>query len=128
MVWNSKNNEVASDGNIYYTAENGIRYSLKDGKATVVRQSTTISGDIVIPSNITYKGTTYSVTSIGSYAFQDCSSLTSIEIPSSVTYIGNRAFYNCSSLTIYCEAESQSSGWDSWWNYSSRPVVWGYKE
>ncbi len=39
-----------------------------------------------------------SVTSIGSYAFRNCSSLTSIEIPSSVTSIGSFAFYGCSSL------------------------------
>ena len=40
-----------------------------------------------------------SVTSIGAYAFQYCSSLTSINIPSSVTSIGWAAFYDCSSLT-----------------------------
>ena len=40
-----------------------------------------------------------SVTSIGNYAFEDCSSLTSIEIPNSVTSIGNYAFRDCSSLT-----------------------------
>ena len=37
--------------------------------------------------------------SIGKYAFYDCTSLTSIEIPSSVTSIGSSAFYNCSKLT-----------------------------
>ena len=40
-----------------------------------------------------------SVTTIGDYAFEDCSSLTSVTIGNSVTSIGDGAFYNCSSLT-----------------------------
>ena len=40
-----------------------------------------------------------SVTNIGEYAFYDCSGLTSITIPNSVTSIGFRVFYNCSGLT-----------------------------
>ena len=39
-----------------------------------------------------------SVTSIGSYAFAYCTSLSSIEVPLGVTSIGNNAFYGCSSL------------------------------
>ena len=65
------------------------------------------------------------VTTIGIRAFEDCSSLTIVVIPNSVTTIGSSAFYNCNSLTIYCEADSKPEGWDSWWNYSNRPVVWG---
>ena len=67
------------------------------------------------------------VTSIGSYAFSGCSSLTSIEIPSSVTSIGSYAFSGCSSLTIYCEVSSKPSGWNTDWNYFNCPVVWNYK-
>lgn len=39
------------------------------------------------------------VTSIGNYAFQNCSGLTNIVIPDSVTSIGGSTFYKCSSLT-----------------------------
>ena len=41
------------------------------------------------------KGTT----TIGNDAFNNCRSLTSINIPEGVSSIGNNAFYNCSSLT-----------------------------
>ena len=39
------------------------------------------------------------LTSIGVYAFYNCSGLTSITLPSSLTSIGNYAFYYCESLT-----------------------------
>lgn len=40
-----------------------------------------------------------SVTSIGDYAFKNCSALKNIEIPDGVTSIGKSAFYNCVALT-----------------------------
>ena len=57
-----------------------------------------VSGDVVIPSTVTYNGTTYSVTSIGRSAFSFCRSLTSVTIPNSVTTIGIDAFYWCRNL------------------------------
>ena len=40
-----------------------------------------------------------SVTSIGNYAFYDCTGLTSVTIPNSVISLGNYAFHNCTGLT-----------------------------
>ena len=57
------------------------------------------SGNIVIPSSVTYNSVTYSVTSIGNGAFWDCTGLTSVTIPNSVTSIGEWAFENCTGLT-----------------------------
>ena len=125
VVWNCKNNDVADDC-YSYTEIEGVRYSLKASVATVVKQSKNIT-IANIPSSITYKGTTYAVTGIGDGAFDNCFSLEAIIIPTSVTSIGEDAFYDCNLLTIYCEAESKASGWDSNWNYSNRPVVWNYK-
>ena len=42
---------------------------------------------------VSFNGVDYTVTSIGNRAFEECRSLTSVNIPDSVTSIGNRAFY-----------------------------------
>ena len=56
------------------------------------------TGDIIIPSTVTYKSKTLTVTKIGDNAFRYCSELTSIEIPSSVTRMGGWAFNDCTGL------------------------------
>ena len=96
VVWDCLNNDVADDGYIHVVVED-IRYALKDNVAMVARNA--CSGDIVIPASVEYKGKQYPVTSIGSSAFSECSSLTSITIPSSVTSIDYSAFEDCNSLT-----------------------------
>ena len=56
------------------------------------------SGEVVIPSTVTYEEEEYSVTSIGGSAFYDCDALTSITLPEGLTSIGDYAFYNCYKL------------------------------
>ena len=142
--WNNSNRPVVWGYN-NITTNADYDYVIHDGKAGLTKYKGAAT-EIVIPATIDgypvirfveiFKGNTSiqsvvipdSVESIGGYAFYGCSSLTSIVIPDSVESIGYQAFYNCSKLTIYCEASSKPSGWNSYWNNSNCPVVWGYKE
>ena len=74
----------------------GIYYSIfYNERAEVTYGEEKYSGEVIIPSSITVEGQEYPVASIGSFAFQNCSSLTSVTIPNSVTSIGGSAFAYC---------------------------------
>ena len=81
---------------------NGICYNVNGTQATVTYYRTGVysfySGDVVIPEEVTYSGTTYTITAIGESAFYK-SQVTSISIPNTVTSISSRAFYQCYKLT-----------------------------
>ena len=77
----------------------GIFYNVSGNEATVTSGASKYIGDVGIPETVTYKDTTYSVTSIGESAFGDCGGLTSVAIGNSVKSIGDRAFSGCSGLT-----------------------------
>lgn len=66
------------------------------------------TGDVTIPSTVTYDGTTYNVTAIGYGAFWGCRNLTSVTIPNSVTSIGELAFgsTNLTSITLPSDVTS----------------------
>lgn len=68
----------------------------KDG--LVVASGEDTKGKVAIPSEHEFEGNMYSVKEIGSFAFDRCEDLESIEVPSSVTKIGRCAFYGCTSL------------------------------
>lgn len=73
-----------------------LTYALNAGNTSYsVTTGSCTAGAVSIPS--TYNG--LPVTSIGQSAFINCTSLTSITIPSSVTSIGDSAFSGCTSLT-----------------------------
>ena len=93
--------EVANSGKtIYYNYfNNNTELEVTFRGSSFDEYADEYSGDVVIPQTVTYNGKTYNVTSIGEYAFYDCSNLTSITIPNSVTSIGNVAFSRCSGLT-----------------------------
>ena len=75
----------------------GIYYNLisKGKQAEVTSNINRYVGDIVIPSDFTYEGTTYSVTSIGKQAFFECYGVSSLTLPNSINSIGKSAFYKC---------------------------------
>jgi len=73
--------EVTYKGDYYYTDNN--RYT----------------GEVTIPKTVTEDGVTFAVTSIGDYAFWQCSGMTGLTIASSVTSIGDDALYGCVGLT-----------------------------
>ncbi len=114
---------AAADGSIS-VIDNGIEYAIVySGQnanavaeyARVVRPSSNFNGIANITSSVIgeYQWREYvdghyvyhtkqliaPVTSIDSYAFNRCNSLTSVTIPSSITEIGRYAFSNCNSLT-----------------------------
>ena len=87
-----------------YTVSNG-KASVGGGTSSTPAVSTSTSGAITMPSKLGG----YSVTSIGKYAFFNCTSLTSVTIPDSVTSIGSSAFYRCSGLSSVTIPDSVAS-------------------
>ena len=94
-----------------------LNYALNSDKKSysVIGMGTATGTDIVIAP--VYEK--LPVTSIGEYAFRNCSSLISITIPNSVTSIGRGAFSDCSSLTSITIPNSVTSIGDRAFSYCS---------
>ena len=124
VVWDCKNNDVDNNG-FKYVIKDGIKFKLKNNRATVVRQIPSTSGMVVIPPRFNV-GVPYEVVEIGDFAFKDCKRLTGVVIPVTVTNIGRDMFVGCDNATVYCEHGSEQS---AYWGdaFNDRPVVWGYK-
>ena len=75
-----------------------IQYRLiPKGVAEIIASDVRFDEEISIPAAIEYEGITYQVTSIADNAFKQ-SRLKSINLPNTITSIGEYAFYNCSRL------------------------------
>jgi hypothetical protein len=75
----------------------GIKYYLENGKATIMAQPTTLSGDIVIPEKVTYNNVDYTVSSMTAAAFKE-TDVKTITLPNSITSLGDDCFRFCSNL------------------------------
>ena len=58
------------------------------------------SGDVTIPSTVSYNEKTFNVVSVGTEAFAKCEELLSISMGNNISRIGDRAFYGCSSFKV----------------------------
>lgn len=97
-------NSVTTIGNSVFSDCSSLTRITVDANNTVYDSRNNCNAIIKTSSNELIQGCVNtiipnSVTSIGNYAFQNCSNLNSINIPSSITSIGNYAFEHCSSLT-----------------------------
>lgn len=126
-----------------YTYSEGLQFKLNSAGTGYIFEDvgTCTDKEIIIPKQ--YLG--LPVTEVAFYACQNNTSITGVIIPNTVTYIGSVAFNNCTSLeyvfipsstgmsyglcsncskvTLYCEPESKPS---SWANFPSDvPAVWG---
>ena len=102
---------VDPNNTAYSSDESGVLFN-KD-KTELIMAPGAISGSYIIPNSVTsigyyafYNCTSLksvtipdSVTSIGAAVFNYCTSLESVTIPDSVTSIGDNAFMDCESLT-----------------------------
>ena len=110
--WNAVSvSDFSYDSDVFYnagTAGSGITVTFGDSVETIPAYLFYVSSSSYRP-NIKSVTIGNSMTSIGSFAFSDCSRLTSITIPDSVTSIGYSAFYGCSGLTSITIPDSVTS-------------------
>lgn len=81
----------------------GIKYKVTDVDAKTVEiiQNSCYDGigDLILNDIVIYNDINYTLTSIGSLAFDFCENLNKITFPRNITKIGSSAFYGCTNLT-----------------------------
>lgn len=95
---------LSLNANAYDAKINGVYYNLNASNQTATVTNRTVkpdeayTGDVVIPSTIERDGVVYTVTGIEKNAFKKNVEMTSINLPNSITTIGEWAFCDCSGL------------------------------
>lgn len=110
-----ENEEEITNCQILYTSTEKIESEMSNPFDSTIKSNTwdseTGQGVITFEDNIT---------KVGSYAFKNCTSLTSITIPNGVTTIGVGAFYACSNLKSISLPESITSiGYEGFYHCES---------
>lgn len=111
----------------------GIKYYLWDSEAQASGlENESFSGELVIPDNIEYQGTTYAVTGIRPNAFADCKGITKVTIGEKIETIFGWAFADCTMLSSFNIPNSVirvgSNPFDNTVWYNSQPQGPVYKD
>ena len=98
---------------IYYnkTSANTVEVTYKDSNYG------SYSGEVIIPSTVSFNNRTYTVTAIGDSAFYASYYVTSVTIPESVTSIGEASFLEFSNKNITCLSNIPPSLNNSFFSY-----------
>lgn len=118
------------DGNLY--SKDGsvfIQYALaKTDESFVIPNGVSVIKAWAFEECTSLKSVTLpsTLTELCDGVFRKCTSLEFVNVPLSVVKMGRYVFDGCENLTIYCEAKKQPTSWDSAWNSSGCYTVWDY--
>ena len=73
-----------------------LTYRIQEDGTAIIIGCTTEATKLEVPAAIE----SAPVTSIGAYAFENCTTLTAVTLPDSITSIADTAFYGCGSITF----------------------------
>ena len=120
FAWDYERVEI--DG-LYYNLDASAKTAEVTSQIATYPYWETILTTVNIPSAVKFDDVTYTVTSIGQRAFEDCESLTTVTLQDGITSIGDQAFDQCKVLASINIPDGVTSIGDyAFSNCSSLPV------